>query len=77
MGGTCVAIVGWLVGMRAQRYHSRSCWFGWVGVGGAKLREWGCLGLVAGRGLLVWSGSRSGLSLLLTLGIYCLVSPDI
>ena len=77
MGGTYVAIVGWLVGMRAQRDHSHSYWFGLVGVGGAGLCEWGCLGLVVGRGPLGWSGSRSGLRLLLTPGIYCLVSLGI
>ena len=43
MGGTYVAIVGWLVGMRAQRDHNHSYWFGLVGVGGARLRKWGCL----------------------------------
>ena len=28
MEGRCVASVGWRVGMRAQRDHSRNCWSG-------------------------------------------------
>ena len=33
MGGTCVASVGWRVGMRVRTGHSRSCWSEWVVVG--------------------------------------------
>ena len=47
MEGRCEARVGWRVGMRAQRDHSRNCWSGLAvvdairaGLSGASWRAW-------------------------------------